>query len=42
MTLTGQPELASDQDLVSVAMRLIWDADGVVDVVNKLGTKVPV
>ena len=42
VTLTGQPELASDQDLVSVAMRLIWDADGVVDVVNKLGTKVPV
>jgi CBS domain-containing protein len=41
VTLTGQPELASDQDLVSVAMRLIWDAEGVVDVVNKVGTKVP-
>lgn len=41
VTLTGQPGLASDQDLVSVAVRLIWDADGVVDVVNKVGTKVP-
>jgi CBS domain-containing protein len=41
VTLTGQPELASDQDLISVAMRLIWDAGGVVDVVNKVRTKVP-
>jgi CBS domain-containing protein len=35
--LTGQPELASDEDLISVAVRLTWDVDGVVDVVNKAG-----
>jgi CBS domain-containing protein len=37
VTLTGQPELASDKDLISVAVRLAWDVDGVVDVVNKVG-----
>ena len=26
-----------DQDLLSLALRLIWDIDGVVDVVNRLG-----
>ena len=36
MTLTGQPELVSDQDLIPAAVRLAWDVDGVVDVVNKV------
>jgi CBS domain-containing protein len=35
--LTGQPEVAADEDLISVAVRLAWDVDGVVDVVNKVG-----
>jgi len=35
--LTGQPELVSDEDLMSVVVRLAWDVDGVVDVVNKVG-----
>ena len=37
VTLTGQPELAADEDLISVAARRTWDVDGVVDVVNKVG-----
>jgi CBS domain-containing protein len=37
VTLTGQPELASDEGLISVAVRLASDVDGVVDVVNKIG-----
>ena len=37
VTLTGQPELAADEDLISVAVRLAGDVDGVVDVVNKAG-----
>jgi CBS domain-containing protein len=36
VTLTGQPELASDEDLIPAAVRLAWDVDGVVDVVNKV------
>ncbi len=36
VTLTGQPELAADEDLMSVTVRLAWDVDGVVDV-NKVG-----
>lgn len=33
VTLTGQPETADKPDLIPVAIRLIWDIDGVVDVV---------
>jgi CBS domain-containing protein len=36
VTLTGQPELVSDKDLIPAAARLAWDVDGVVDVVNKV------
>ena len=35
VTLTGT--MRPDQDLIPLALRLIWDIDGVVDVVNKLG-----
>jgi CBS domain-containing protein len=35
--LTGQTELASDEDLISAVVRQAWDVDGVVDVVNKVG-----
>jgi len=37
--LTGsmRPEADHDQDLMPLALRLIWDIDGVVDVVNRLG-----
>ena len=39
VTLTGAIESTSQryQDLVPVALRLAWDVDGVVDVVNELG-----
>ena len=39
VTLTGtmRPEPGHEQDLVPLALRLIWDIDGVVDVVNRLG-----
>jgi CBS domain-containing protein len=39
VTLSGTIESASQrqQDLVAVALRLTWNVDGVVDVVNKLG-----
>jgi CBS domain-containing protein len=39
VTLTGtmRPEPDHDQDLRPLALRLIWDIDGVVDVVNQLG-----
>jgi CBS domain-containing protein len=37
VTLTGQPELAADHDLIAIAVRLAWDVDGVVDVVDKIG-----
>ena len=39
VTLAGpmRPEPGQEQDLISLALRLIWDIDGVVDVVNKLG-----
>jgi CBS domain-containing protein len=39
VTLTGvmRPEPGHEQDLMSLAFRLIWDIDGVVDVVNRLG-----
>jgi CBS domain-containing protein len=38
VTLTGQLELAAEKDLIPVAVRLAWDVDGVVDVVNQIGT----
>jgi CBS-domain-containing membrane protein len=38
VVLTGQPAAADVHELVPVAVRLIWDIDGVVDVVEKLGT----
>jgi CBS-domain-containing membrane protein len=37
VTLTGDPELAADNDLVQVAIRLARDVDGVVDVIDKTG-----
>ena len=37
VTLTGQPELAAEEDLIPIAVRLAWDVDGVVDVVDKIG-----
>jgi CBS domain-containing protein len=41
VTLAGQPGSADQHDLIPVAVRLTWDIDGVVDVVNKLGEVVP-
>jgi CBS domain-containing protein len=35
--LTGRPETPEDSELVPVAIRLIWDVDGVIDVENRLG-----
>jgi CBS domain-containing protein len=37
VTLTGQPELAAEEDLITIAVRLAWDVEGVVDVVDKVG-----
>jgi CBS-domain-containing membrane protein len=39
VTLTGtmRPEADQEQDPMPLALRLIWDIDGVVDVVNRLG-----
>jgi CBS domain-containing protein len=39
VTLTGlmRPEPGHEQDPMPLALRLIWDIDGVVDVVNRLG-----
>jgi CBS domain-containing protein len=39
VTLTGtmRPEPGDSHDLIPLALRLIWDIDGVVDVMNKLG-----
>ena len=39
--LTGQPEPEDQHDLISVAVRLIWDIDGVVDVLVKLSETAP-
>jgi CBS domain-containing protein len=35
--LTGNPEAPEDRETVPVAIRLIWDVDGVIDVVSRLG-----
>ena len=39
ITLAGtmRPEPGNSHDLIPLALRLIWDIDGVVDVVNRLG-----
>jgi CBS domain-containing protein len=39
VTLTGTPVLAHGrhEDLISVAIRLMWDVDGVVDIIDKFG-----
>jgi CBS-domain-containing membrane protein len=37
LTGTLRPGSGDDQDLLPLALRLIWDIDGVVDVVNRLG-----
>jgi CBS domain-containing protein len=39
VTLTGtiRPRPGDDQDLLLLVLRLIWDIDGVIDVVNRLG-----
>jgi CBS domain-containing protein len=36
VSLTGQPASTEQHDLIAVALRLIWDIDGVVDVVDKV------
>ncbi len=41
VTLAGQPGSADQRDLIPVAVRLTWDIDGVVAVVNKLDEVVP-
>ena len=35
--LTGHLEAPEDRELIPVAIRLIWDVDGVIDVSNRLG-----
>jgi hypothetical protein len=39
VTLTGtlDPRTGTHGDLIPVAIRLLWDVDGVVDVVDRLG-----
>ena len=37
VTLTGQTELAAEDDLIPIVVRLVWDVEGVVDVVDKVG-----
>jgi CBS domain-containing protein len=41
VTLTGTMRSEPGQDVLPTALRLIWDIDGVVDVVNKLGETKP-
>ena len=41
VTLAGQPVPEDQRDLIPVAVRLIWDIDGVVDVVDQLSTAAP-
>jgi CBS domain-containing protein len=41
VTLTGAVPADGDHDLIALALRLIWDVDGVVDVVNRLGETKP-
>jgi len=41
VTLTGAVHADGHHDLIALALRLIWDVDGVVDVVNRLGETKP-
>ena len=41
VTLSGEAGLGGQGDLIPVAVRLVWDIDGVVDVVNKIGVTSP-
>ncbi len=41
VALSGQPTAAERHDLIPVALRLIWDIDGVVDVVENLAAPTP-
>jgi CBS-domain-containing membrane protein len=41
VTLAGQPEPEDQHDLIPVAIRLIWDIDGVVDVVDQFSAPAP-
>jgi CBS domain-containing protein len=41
VTLTGTVRADGHHDLIELTLRLIWDIDGVVDVVNKLGESRP-
>jgi CBS domain-containing protein len=38
--LTGNVEAPEDRELIPMAIRLIWDVDGVIDVSNRLGEQV--
>lgn len=40
VTLSGDPRELEQRDLIPVAVRLTWDIDGVVDVVNRLAASV--
>jgi hypothetical protein len=37
VTLTGQTELAAEEDLTAIAARLAWDVEGVADMVDRVG-----
>jgi hypothetical protein len=39
--LGGQPAAGTDPGLVPVAVRLIWDIAGVVDVIDRVGAPAP-
>jgi hypothetical protein len=43
VTLTGtlDPKAGEHGDLIPVALRLMWDVDGVVDVIDRLGQPTP-
>ena len=40
VTLSGQPDAPDERELIPVVMKLTWDIDGVVDVVNRIGAAV--
>ena len=40
VTMAGQVGSAAQHDLIRIAVRLTWNIDGVVDVVNKLGASI--
>lgn len=44
VTLTGRldPHAGAHGDLIPVAVRVMWDVDGVVDIIDRLGQPVPV